>query len=86
MIEKIGVNVRNIITLLGENLYSTPDVVVRELLQNCRDAVYERFGSSARSEGKIHIAAGADSLSSRDNGSGMDLRVCANISRNWVLA
>lgn len=49
------VNLRGIIDLLSEHLYSSPDVFVRELLQNAVDAIAARRKLDAKHEGAITI-------------------------------
>ena len=48
---KFQINLRGIIDLLSNHLYSSPDVFVRELLQNGVDAI------RARADSPIAIAA-----------------------------
>jgi molecular chaperone HtpG len=52
---KFQINLRGIIDLLSENLYSSPDVFVRELLQNAVDAITARGHLEPGFRGEILI-------------------------------
>src|SRR5580704_6152941 len=41
-IQSTGVDVGGLLTVLGENLYSTPLVALRELVQNAHDSIVRR--------------------------------------------
>ncbi|GFO63246.1 ATP-binding protein [Geomonas paludis] len=63
-----------ILILLGESLYSSPDVFIRELLQNCHDALVLRRRSEPNLAGHICITTSTaeKSITFRENGIGMD--------------
>ena len=71
------VNLRGVISLLSDHLYSGPQVYVRELLQNSVDAITARRQFEEDHEGKIslEILAGAgkspSTLIAHDNGIGL---------------
>lgn len=76
MDHKFQINLRGLIDLLSNHLYSTPEVFVRELLQNGVDAVRARGYLEAGHHGEIivevHQKAGKPpTLSFRDNGVGL---------------
>ncbi|EKN86146.1 GHKL domain protein [Leptospira interrogans str. 2003000735] len=77
MSHKFQVNLRGIINLLSEHLYSGPQVFVRELLQNGVDAIQARSYLEPENEGEIHleIIPGKDgtppTLIFTDNGVGL---------------
>jgi len=52
---RFQVNLRGIIDLLANHLYSSPRVYIRELLQNCVDAITARGAIEPGYEGQIHI-------------------------------
>jgi len=70
----IRANVRELIRLIGLNLYHDPSVVVRELLQNASDSILSRFGDTAGLNGNITVHVGQSPMTLRflDNGTGMD--------------
>jgi molecular chaperone HtpG len=73
---KFQVNLRGVIELLSQHLYSSPEVYIRELLQNAVDAVKARrlFGNEEfKSEINFHLTfeAGVPVLYCRDNGVGL---------------
>lgn len=55
MEHKFQINLRGIIDLLSEHLYSGPEVYVRELLQNAVDAITARIAIEPGHAGEIHI-------------------------------
>lgn len=77
MSKKFQVNLRGIIDLLSKHLYSSPEVFVRELLQNGVDAVVARRLITPAFEGNIHIEvttpadAGPPTLTFIDDGVGL---------------
>lgn len=72
---RFQVDLRGIIDLLANHLYSSPRVYVRELLQNCVDAITARTAMEPEHEGRIDIEItedkGGTALSVRDNGIGL---------------
>ncbi|GAA1727249.1 HSP90 family protein [Brachybacterium phenoliresistens] len=67
--ENFQVDLRGIVEILSHNLYSSPRVYVRELIQNARDAVVARGEQVAPVELVVDPAAGA--LTVRDHGIGL---------------
>jgi len=71
------VNMKGIIDLLSNHLYSNPNVFVRELLQNCCDAIEARRIEQSEHQGRIEIELlkatppNAPTLIVRDNGIGL---------------
>jgi len=69
-----GVSLKGLLDVLGENLYSTPIVSIRELVQNAHDACVRRR-TEAHWDEKPRIHIETDSAHSRitisDNGSGL---------------
>jgi molecular chaperone HtpG len=69
------VDLRGIVDLLSNHLYSTPNVFVRELLQNATDAITARTASDPDFEGRIQVEVshGGDlpTLAVEDNGIGL---------------
>ena len=68
------VNLRGIIDLLANHLYSSPQVFLRELLQNGVDAIRARRGNEANLQGNIEIetiAGNPPTLIFADNGIGL---------------
>lgn len=57
--ENFQVYLRGIVEILSHNLYSSPRVFVRELIQNARDAVVARGEDVAPIELTVDPAAGA---------------------------
>ena len=49
---KFKVNLGGMIELLSEHLYSSPNVFVRELLQNCTDAISARISNDSSFDAK----------------------------------
>ena len=41
-IERTRVDLSGLLEVLGQNLYSTPTVAIRELVQNAHDSVFRR--------------------------------------------
>jgi molecular chaperone HtpG len=75
---KFQINLRGIIDLLSEHIYSTPDVFARELLQNAVDAITARKLLDADHVGEIHLECHAPkgkppTLVITDNGVGLTL-------------
>ncbi len=73
---KFQVNLRGVIDLLSNHLYSGPQVYVRELLQNAVDAIVARRRHEPDHHGDISLeviqgADGAATLIARDNGVGL---------------
>lgn len=52
---KFQVNLGGIIELLSDHLYGSPEVYIRELLQNAVDAITARRAIEAKHEGRVHI-------------------------------
>lgn len=75
MTHRFQVDLRGIIDLLSQNLYSGPHVFVRELLQNCVDAIRARERVDPSTVGAIDIEVGSNpddpTLIFRDNGIGL---------------
>src|SRR5262249_4624542 len=69
---KIGVNIRNMINLICRHLYTERNVVIRELIQNARDSVYDQHGDDAAELGRIQILSDGSAIEVRDNGTGMN--------------
>lgn len=67
------VNMKGMIELLSEHIYSSPTVFIRELLQNAMDAVTVRQGIDPSFIGKIKIVITDDELVFQDNGIGLSL-------------
>ncbi|MGG5507334.1 MULTISPECIES: HSP90 family protein [unclassified Myroides] len=67
------VNMKGMIELLSEHIYSSPTVFIRELLQNGVDAVTVRKGIDERFQGKITLFFDKDQLIFQDNGVGLTL-------------
>lgn len=65
------VNMKGMIELLSEHIYSSPTVFIRELLQNGMDAVTVRKGIDESIKGKIDITFEGDRLVFQDNGVGL---------------
>ncbi len=76
MSERFKVNLRGIIELLSNHLYGSPDVFLRELLQNSADALVARGLVTPGHTGRIAIewvprADGPPALQFRDDGVGL---------------
>lgn len=67
------VNMKGMIELLSEHIYSSPTVFIRELLQNGVDAVTVRKGIDETFQGKITLFFDKDQLIFQDNGVGLTL-------------
>ncbi|MDR2423680.1 MAG: HSP90 family protein [Prevotellaceae bacterium] len=65
------VNLKGMIELLSEHIYSSPNVFVRELLQNCIDAITSRRTIDASFAGEINIYAEPRRIVFEDNGIGL---------------
>lgn len=67
------VDFENLIKILGENLYSHPKVVIRELLQNASDSCVRRLAQEKNYEPSIYVTADYHNrqLIIEDNGVGM---------------
>jgi molecular chaperone HtpG len=73
-IQKFQVDLESIITLLSRNLYSSPKVYIRELLQNAVDAIAARNNKETAHDGliRIHInTTNGYTLTIEDNGIGL---------------
>lgn len=71
---RFKVNLGGMIEILSDHLYSSPDVYVRELLQNATDAIvaYKKITSNTKYEGQIIIETKNDgTLTFTDNGQGL---------------
>lgn len=66
-----SVDLTGLLTVLGENLYSTPDVALRELVQNAHDSCNRRRIEQGPFEARIDLAAKAGKMTVSDNGSGL---------------
>lgn len=86
MSERFKVDLRGIIDLAANHLYSSPDVFVREVIQNAVDAITARRRLEPDHRGSVRIelvpglqpeaggeAAGASTISIVDNGVGLTL-------------
>lgn len=65
------VNMKGMIELLSEHIYSSPTVFIRELLQNGMDAVTVRKGIDEQFKGSINVTFEGDRLIFQDNGIGL---------------
>ena len=65
------VNMKGMIELLSEHIYSSPTVFIRELLQNGMDAVTVRKGIDEQFKGAINVTFEGDRLIFQDNGVGL---------------
>ena len=82
---RFQINLRGIIDLLSNHLYSRPEVFVRELLQNAVDAITARQQLAPEHAGEITLTATAPrgnppTLEVTDNGIGSDRRRNSSIS------
>src|SRR5262249_10156883 len=73
---KFQINLRGLIDLLSNHLYSGPEVFVRELLQNGVDAIRARMQQEPAHRGEIAIEVHArrgkpPTLAFSDNGTGL---------------
>jgi molecular chaperone HtpG len=71
MSRSFGVDLRGIIELLSQHLYSSPRVYVRELLQNAVDAITARGATTARIVIEPAERTGDGTLRISDNGIGL---------------
>ncbi|MET0133572.1 MAG: HSP90 family protein [Kibdelosporangium sp.] len=71
MSRSFGVDLRGIIELLSQHLYSSPRVYVRELLQNAVDAITARGGEPGRIAVETADQTGDGTLRIADNGIGL---------------
>ena len=66
------VNLKGMIALLSEHIYSNPNTFVRELLQNCVDAITALRNIDENYAGRIDVYLNEDgSLVFQDNGIGL---------------
>lgn len=65
------VNMKGMIELLSEHIYSSPTVFIRELLQNGMDAVTVRKGIDESHQGVIDVTLKGNQLIFEDNGVGL---------------
>jgi molecular chaperone HtpG len=71
-ISRTRVNLGGLMKVLGENLYSTPNVALRELVQNAHDSIHRRkLEDSAAFEPAIEVRGGDRALVIEDNGAGL---------------
>ena len=66
-----GVDLGGLMSVLSDHLYSTPDVAIRELVQNAHDAIVRRaLTDDAAPAGRIDVCTDGDArtLEVRDNG------------------
>lgn len=76
-LKQVGVDLGRLVKLLGDNLYSTPEVFLRELVQNAHDAITRRqIESGWDGEPEIVVSsfrdgAGRAMLAIEDNGCGL---------------
>jgi molecular chaperone HtpG len=71
---RVQVDLRSVVELLSRHLYSTPNVFLRELLQNAADAVHARSLIEPGHVGLVHISVSsgdAPVLVVEDNGIGL---------------
>ena len=66
------VNLKGMIALLSEHIYSNPNTFVRELLQNCVDAITALRNIDENYKGRIDVFLNEDkTVVFRDNGVGL---------------
>src|SRR5262245_55304864 len=69
------VDLAGLMRVLGENLYSTPMVALRELVQNAHDACVRRQVEAPEGAPppsiRVRVDAGAGHLTVEDNGAGL---------------
>lgn len=74
---KTSVELGGLMAVLSEHLYSTPNVAIRELVQNAHDSIERRLlidpDAYVRDEPLIHVTSSAEdrTLTFSDNGSGL---------------
>jgi molecular chaperone HtpG len=74
VLERTKVDLAGLMKVLGESLYSTPNVAIRELVQNAHDSCHRRrIESDLAFEPRISVVAdaAAGTLSIEDNGAGL---------------
>lgn len=70
---KLQASIKDVVNLLGTNLYSEESVVIRELIQNAYDSIVTRYGDEASKKGRIIFRIKSNtSIEVVDNGTGMD--------------
>ncbi|MBO4783555.1 MAG: HSP90 family protein [Lachnospiraceae bacterium] len=71
---RFKVNLSGMIEILSDHLYSSPEVYIRELLQNAVDAIVARkkVSDSSFDEGSIHVFLENNTLRFIDNGIGLN--------------
>ncbi|MEQ1564430.1 MAG: ATP-binding protein, partial [Myxococcota bacterium] len=69
-LHRAGVDLEGLLTVLGHNLYSTPDVALRELVQNAHDSCVRRQVEHGPYDARIDVEVGA-TLTIVDNGAGL---------------
>lgn len=69
------VDVAGVIRIMGQSLYSRPEAAIRELIQNCHDAIVRRRTVDLSHKGRIEIAldATAGTLALSDDGVGLSI-------------
>src|SRR5262245_7567671 len=77
-LRQVGVEVESLVKLLGDNLYSSPEVFLRELVQNAHDAITRRqIEANFSGQGEIVVSVERDGkvpiVTIEDNGSGLTL-------------
>jgi molecular chaperone HtpG len=77
-LRQVGVELESLVKLLGDNLYSTPEVFLRELVQNAHDAITRRqIEAKFTDTGRIVVSVERDgktpTVAIEDNGSGLTL-------------
>lgn len=72
-LQSTQVSLSGLLAVLGEHLYSTPNVVVRELVQNAHDSCMRRRleAPETAGAGRITVRAGAGALTIEDDGAGL---------------
>lgn len=65
------VDLSGLMMVLGEHLYSTPAVALRELVQNAHDSIVRRRVEEGPVDGRIAVDGEDDTLVVRDNGAGL---------------
>jgi molecular chaperone HtpG len=71
-ISRTKVNLAGLMKVLGENLYSTPNVALRELVQNAHDSCHRRrIESDSEFEPRIEVRGGERTLTIEDSGAGL---------------
>lgn len=74
VVQPFQVDLRGVVDLLSRHIYSSPQVFLRELLQNGVDAVAARkLHDPAAPEGHLEIRSDGELLTVRDNGVGLTL-------------